>query len=281
MRSDIIPLEKEKLRLEIARSIGPRILGLSFEGSSNLLAELPDHTALRPDGKTYHYYGGHRLWSSPKDPVLSYDLEDGPVEILPVEYGVKIKKQADADSGIEKSIQVMLPDRGYRFRADQYNLPFWSSTTNNCTVPSCTTATVTVLGRDFQPNDQTIEHTYDETNQIASVNVQPYTFDDNGNLLSDGIYTYTCDSATRLSTVSKEGLSTTYVYNGLGDKIHYESSYGNARSYSLDLNTDLHQILQEYYATYVYGLDRSGYEVFDEYFQFETTRPAMSDPSIW
>jgi hypothetical protein len=111
MRSDIIPLENEKLRLEIARSIGPRILGLSFEGSSNLLAELPDHTALRPDGKTYHFYGGHRIWISPEDAVLSYDLEDSPVEILPVELGVKIKKQADTDSGIEKSIQVVLPDR--------------------------------------------------------------------------------------------------------------------------------------------------------------------------
>jgi hypothetical protein len=97
--------------LEIAYSIGPRILGLSFDGCPNLLAELPEHTALRPDGKAYHFYGGQRLWRSPEDPMLSYDLEDGPVEILPVEHGFKIKKLADTVSGLEKAFRVVLPDQ--------------------------------------------------------------------------------------------------------------------------------------------------------------------------
>jgi hypothetical protein len=82
--------------------------------------------------------------------------------------------------------------------------------------------------------------------------------------------TYSYDSANRLSTVSREGLSTTYGYNGLGDKIQYNSSNGNSRWYALDLNTDLPQIIQDYYATYVYGLDRLGYEQNDYYFQMMT-----------
>jgi RHS repeat-associated protein len=35
----------------------------------------------------------------------------------------------------------------------------------------------------------------------------------------------------------------------------------------LDLHTDLPQIIQDGYATYVYGIDRLGYELFDDYFQ--------------
>ncbi len=110
MDRDCIPLLNESLRFEIARSIGPRILGLSFMNGPNLLADLPEVTALRPDGKAYHFHGGHRLWLSPEDAILSYDLEDGPVAIVPVENGLRIVRPADAESGIEKSIQVDLPD---------------------------------------------------------------------------------------------------------------------------------------------------------------------------
>jgi hypothetical protein len=105
-----ITLENKSLHLEIARSIGPRILGLSLQGGSNLLAELPDSVTNRPDGKVYHFYGGHRLWLSPEDPILSYDLDNGPVEVIPVENGLRIVKPVEVDSGIEKTIQVVLPD---------------------------------------------------------------------------------------------------------------------------------------------------------------------------
>jgi hypothetical protein len=111
MDPDCIPLENKSLRLEIARSIGPRILGLSFKKGPNLLAELPGFTTLRPDGKAYVFYGGHRLWLSPEDPILSYGLDDRPVEIIPSENGLKITKPTEVDSGIEKTIQVALPDQ--------------------------------------------------------------------------------------------------------------------------------------------------------------------------
>jgi hypothetical protein len=47
---------------------------------------------------------------APEDPILSYGLDDSPVEIIPIENGLKITKPTEADSGIEKSIQVVLPD---------------------------------------------------------------------------------------------------------------------------------------------------------------------------
>ena len=111
MQTDCISLENGTLRLEIAQSIGPRILGLSLDGSPNLLAELPDFTALRPDGKIYNFHGGHRFWCSPEDAILTYELEDFPVEIVKEENGLKVTKSPGIDSGMEKTIQVTLPDR--------------------------------------------------------------------------------------------------------------------------------------------------------------------------
>jgi hypothetical protein len=111
MKMDCIPLENGRLHLEIARSVGPRILSLSLDGGPNLLAELPDVVTHRPDGKTYHFHGGHRLWLSPEDAILSYELEDEPVEIVPIKNGLRITKSIGAETGIEKSIQVVVLDQ--------------------------------------------------------------------------------------------------------------------------------------------------------------------------
>ena len=111
MNMDCIPVENGKLHLVIARSIGPRILSLNLDSGPNLLAELPDVVTLRPDGKAYAFYGGHRLWLSPEDPILSYGLDDCSVDIVPSENGFKIIKPTEVDTGIEKTIQIVLPDQ--------------------------------------------------------------------------------------------------------------------------------------------------------------------------
>jgi hypothetical protein len=114
MDHDCISLKNDSLRLEIARSIGPRILGLSFMGSPNLLADLPDFVTQRPDGKTYHFYGGHRLWRSPEDSILSYSPDDIPIEVTSIQNGLVITKPIELDSGIEKSMQIVLSDHTAR-----------------------------------------------------------------------------------------------------------------------------------------------------------------------
>ena len=87
-----------------------------------------------------------------------------------------------------------------------------------------------------------------------------YTFDANGNLLSDGQNTYTYDSANRLSSVSSStsaslstGQSTvsSYQYNGLGDRLSQDGV-----NYTLDLNSGLTQVLADGANVYTYGLGR-------------------------
>ncbi len=48
---------------------------------------------------------------------------------------------------------------------------------------------------------------YDNANRLSSVNGVTYSWDNNGNLLGDGVNTYSYDSINRLSSVTKDQLS--------------------------------------------------------------------------
>lgn len=108
---DCVVFENEKIQLIISRSIGPRILAINFHGRKNLLAELPDFTTQVPNGKPYHFYGGHRLWMAPEYMPLTYEYDDQPVQIVADGDSVLIMKDIEKNSGIEKTIRLKLdPD---------------------------------------------------------------------------------------------------------------------------------------------------------------------------
>ena len=78
---DCVPLGNDSLNLLVTQSVGPRIISLSLRGEENMLASLPDFTVDRPDGKTFRFYGGHRLWHAPEHMPHTYGMDDSPVEI--------------------------------------------------------------------------------------------------------------------------------------------------------------------------------------------------------
>jgi RHS repeat-associated protein len=97
-----------------------------------------------------------------------------------------------------------------------------------------------------------IGYQYDDANRLTTAGGVDYTFDANGNLLSDGVNTYVYDSANRLISVSRDlDVLSNYTYNGLGDRL----SQGGI-NYTLDLNAGLTQVLSDGTATYTYGLGR-------------------------
>lgn len=86
-------------------------------------------------------------------------------------------------------------------------------------------------------------------------------------MLSDGVYIYTYDSANRLTGLSKDGAAVTYGYNGLGDRLK-QTINGDERDFSLDLNAGLTQVLAYGGDTYLYGLNRLGYDNSGETYQY-------------
>ncbi len=61
-----------------------------------------------PDGKPYHFYGGHRLWMAPESMPLTYEYDDQPVQIKKDGDFIWIKKDIEMNSGLEKTIRLKL-----------------------------------------------------------------------------------------------------------------------------------------------------------------------------
>lgn len=105
---DCARLANDQVELLVTQSLGPRILSLRLAGSDNLFAELPDMVTTRPDGKPYHFIGGHRLWHAPEHMPRTYVIDDSPVEIDPVPNGLVIRQPVEAETGIQKTILLEL-----------------------------------------------------------------------------------------------------------------------------------------------------------------------------
>lgn len=105
---DCVPLENETLKLLVTQSAGPRIISLRFQDGENLFAELPDLVTERPDGQVFRLYGGHRLWHAPEAMPRTYIPDDAPVDIRPSGKGILATQSVEAETGIEKSMQIIL-----------------------------------------------------------------------------------------------------------------------------------------------------------------------------
>ncbi len=94
---------------------------------------------------------------------------------------------------------------------------------------------------------------YDIANRLTSVNGQTYTWDNNGNLLTDGTSTNTYDQANRLKTVTQGANSYAFAYNGVGDRLRQSVSGITTTIYALDPAAGLTQVLSDGSSTYLYG----------------------------
>jgi RHS repeat-associated protein/CSLREA domain-containing protein len=98
-------------------------------------------------------------------------------------------------------------------------------------------------------------YNYDHANRLSDVNGVLYDWDDNGNLLDDGVNAYHYDPANRLISFTSQGNSATYAYNGLGDRIQMIVN-GQTTNFTTDFNTGLTQALSDGINNYVYGINR-------------------------
>lgn len=96
---------------------------------------------------------------------------------------------------------------------------------------------------------------YDEADRLTNVNGVSYTWDDNGNLLADGVNSYTYDAANRLTGVNGGSSSYTFAYDGLGNR-YQSTANGQTTTYALDFAGGLSQVLFDGTNTYLYGLGR-------------------------
>src|SRR4051812_40410388 len=97
----------DHLVVDVARDVGPRVLGLSRVGSENLFAELPE-LVLEHRGRLCPLYGGHRLWNAPEDRDRTW-VADGSVELSREGLSVRVVGAPRFD-GLRKELHVTLAD---------------------------------------------------------------------------------------------------------------------------------------------------------------------------
>ena len=119
-------------------------------------------------------------------------------------------------------------------------------------------------GNRLSEETEAITNTYAYTsNKLSSIisgsGSIDFTWDDNGNLLDDGSYTYSYDHANRLKIVNGPEVSASYAYNGLGVRVQ-ETVGGTTTHYVVDLNTGLTQVLSDGTNTYLFGIGRIAQE---------------------
>jgi RHS repeat-associated protein len=135
--------------------------------------------------------------------------------------------------------------------------PLYRLTNANYSTGTVFTYTYDAVGnRLSQTITSTTVYTYDDANRLTNAGGVAYTWDNNGNLLNDGVFTYTYDTANRLSAVNGGGVTASYAYDGIGARMRQVTG-GITTTYTLDLNAGLVQVLADSGAnTYLYGNGR-------------------------
>lgn len=101
-------IQNQDLRLDLSKDFGPRVMGLSYQGSENMLACLPDAKLAVRGGKAYSLRGGHRLWYAPEKPETTYITDDRPPQVKEIKNGLELIQNVDQPTGIQKSWEVRL-----------------------------------------------------------------------------------------------------------------------------------------------------------------------------
>jgi len=110
MGLDCLRLSNEVVSLLVTTSLGPRILAFQLKDQENLFVELPEATLDCPGKGSLRMLGGHRLWHSPEQARRTYLPDDQALQVEEIDRGVKLTQPVEQETGIQKSLKLLLPD---------------------------------------------------------------------------------------------------------------------------------------------------------------------------
>lgn len=116
-------INSENIELVTTADVGPRIIHFSEKGGPNLL-KIFENEAGRVGDKKFLFYGGHRIWAAPEDPVLSYIPDNDPAKVIINDEDQSIVFiRANDGTGLRKSIELRIADKGGFFiRNEIFNI---------------------------------------------------------------------------------------------------------------------------------------------------------------
>ena len=102
----VLVLANNEVELLITLDVGPRIISYRHQGGLNVFKTFDDQLG-RSGEADWQIRGGHRLWIAPET-TSSYFPDNQPVSFtLMDENHVCLRTPAEAESGIEKEIEII------------------------------------------------------------------------------------------------------------------------------------------------------------------------------
>ncbi|MGA2766339.1 MAG: hypothetical protein ABSG17_23590 [Spirochaetia bacterium] len=89
---------------------GPRIIRFGFVGEENEFREFPD-LLQRGDSRSWHVYGGHRLWHAPEHLVRTYVADNAPVAVRDFGGFFRTIQGVEKSTGIRKEMDISMSPR--------------------------------------------------------------------------------------------------------------------------------------------------------------------------
>jgi hypothetical protein len=100
-------LSNELVELIATTDVGPRLIRFGFVGEENEFKEF-DSMRGQTGGDKWWAYGGHRLWHAPEAQPRTYEPDNAPVQIEPLNDGMHLIQAVESTTGIKKEIEVRL-----------------------------------------------------------------------------------------------------------------------------------------------------------------------------
>lgn len=100
-----------EIELIATTDVGPRIMRLGFVGGQNLFAEFKEELGGIKE-KKWLARGGHRLWKSPEDQVLTYALDNDTVQVTVHGDGITLTQAVEPETGLQKQINIRMAPTG-------------------------------------------------------------------------------------------------------------------------------------------------------------------------
>jgi hypothetical protein len=100
-----------EVELVVTTDVGPRIIRYGFVGGGNVLKEFEQQMGKRGE-TSWQARGGHRLWISPEDPVLTYALDNSAVHAEVRGGSIELTGSVEKETGLQKQMIVKLAAAG-------------------------------------------------------------------------------------------------------------------------------------------------------------------------
>ena len=100
-----------EVELIVTSDVGPRIIRYSFVGGQNMFKEFDEQMGKRGES-SWQARGGHRVWMSPEDPVLTYAPDNSPIHAEVKGDVLELTGNIEKETGLEKQMFVKLASTG-------------------------------------------------------------------------------------------------------------------------------------------------------------------------